>query len=119
MWTYAQTTGQLSHNGTVEGTGYSGHGLGLNNGNLEWAHGSGPIPRGLWSIGTFFDHPHLGPIVAHLSPVDHDAHGRTAFFLHGDNSAMNHTASDGCVILARPLREAIRDSADTSFMVVQ
>jgi hypothetical protein len=111
MWTYDRKTGVLS-NGEPLGKGYSGHGQGLNNPKLEMVHNLGPIPAGIWEIGLFFDDKHLGPCVAALRPTSQDVFGRGGFFIHGDNKSMNHTASDGCIILSKTLREAIRDSGD-------
>jgi hypothetical protein len=114
-WTYArrarQGNGELLRDGAVMGIGYSGHGEGLNNPAADAETGVGPVPAGRYAIGPFFDHPHLGPCVARLVPLaGTDTHGRSGFFIHGDNAAANHTASDGCIILARPLREMIRAS---------
>ncbi len=37
--------------------------------------------------------------------------GRFAFRIHGDNAQMNHTASDGCIIAALPIRQEIVNRA--------
>jgi hypothetical protein len=116
MWTYRQKTGALSHDGEAAAEGYSGHGEGLNNPAMQTTAMVGPIPEGVWSIGTAFDHPRLGPVAMHLSPVK-VATTRSGFFIHGDNAAMNHTGSDGCIILARSIREAINASADRDLTV--
>lgn len=117
MWTYSQTTGILS-DGEPYGAGYSGHGEGLNNTKLEMVHNLGPIPKGIWEIGMWFDDPHLGPCVAALRPTSQETFGRGGFFIHGDNKSVNHTASDGCIILSKILREAIRDSKETDIAVI-
>jgi hypothetical protein len=57
-------------------------------------------------------------VVAVLSPVGHDAHGRSSFLIHGDNSLGNHTASHGCIILSRMVREKMRASGDMDLEVV-
>lgn len=120
MWTYSQSKGLLTHDNFFEGTGYSGNGEGLNNPAMEAVHGVGPIPRGLWTIGVAYNDPHLGPCVMHLDPVPpNDAHGRSLFRIHGDNTSADHTASDGCIILGPVLRHAIRDSGDTSLTVTE
>lgn len=121
MWYYSQATGELKNdNGKLVATGYSGLGPsfndGRNNPDMETIKGAGPIPRGLWKIGTFSYSDNVGPVSAHLSPINHDAHGRTAFMIHGNNQTNN--ASHGCVILDRPTREKIRDSGDDSLMVM-
>lgn len=120
MWIYNSSNGSLIRNGTLAGIGYSGHGQGLNAPTLEQVHNVGPIPRGIWSISPFFDDPGgKGPIVARLSPEgDTDTFGRSGFMIHGDNKADDESASHGCIILARVLREQIAASGDTSLQVV-
>lgn len=115
---FAQGTGILSYASEPVGKGYSGHGEGLNNPKMQMVHGVGPLPRGLWEIGHFFDDKHLGVVVAALKPTSQDLFGRSGFFIHGDNKSMNHTASDGCIILSRALREAIRDSQEKYIEVI-
>ena len=121
MWTYQQSTGTLTApDGSTLGAGYSGHGSGLNSPTAQTQADIGPIPQGWWTIGAFFDDPgDKGPIVAHLTPdAGTDTFGRSGFMIHGDNAAANHSASEGCIILARPLREAIRDSGDARLTVI-
>jgi hypothetical protein len=69
----------------------------------------GPIPRGAWTIGLFFDDSGgKGPVVSHLTPRDGtETFGRSGFMLHGDNSAADHTASEGCIVAPRFIREQI------------
>jgi len=38
-------------------------------------------------------------------------HGRDGFMLHGDNSAGNHTASEGCIIQNHATRAYVRVKA--------
>lgn len=118
-WVFSVEHGMILRDLKVVGVAYSGHGKGLDDPEMENFKGMGPIPRGKWKIGTFFDHPHLGPIVAHLTPaLGTNTFGRNGFFIHGDNREVNHTASDGCIILARPMREQIRDSGDRDLSVI-
>lgn len=120
MWTYSQTRGILSHDGKLEGTGYSGNGAGLDNPAMEAVADVGPIPRGLWHIDRWDDqHGEKGPVVGVLSPVGHDAHGRSEFLIHGDNAAANHSASHGCIILGPVLRKAMRASGDSALTVTE
>jgi hypothetical protein len=121
MWTYQQSTGKLTApDGTLAGQGYSGNGADLNNPAAEGVIGHGPIPQGEWLIGKFGVHPVLGPISAPLMPcAGNDMDGRQGgFFIHGDNNLANHTASDGCIILPRNLRELIAASNDTVLTVI-
>jgi len=117
-WKYSQSTGTLSHGGEPVGRGYAGHGQGYNNPKLEMVHNLGPIPKGVWEIGIWFDDHHLGVCVAALRPTDQEVYGRGGFFIHGDNKLMNNTASDGCIILSRQLREAIKASNEHYIEVV-
>ena len=108
-FTYQQTTGRFSRDdGTLIGIGYSGHGAGLNNPAEEAVEGVGPIPAGPWTIGPAHQDGKLGPIVMNLDPVaPFTAHGRSLFRIHGDNDLMNHTASDGCIVLSHAYRTQI------------
>ena len=118
MWTYTIATGEMT-DGNHQFFGYSGHGLGLNNPAMEGTRDVGPAPEGLYSIGPWHDAPHLGPCVSLLSPVDHDADGRTGLYIHGDNRLGNHSASDGCIIMDKIARQTMRNSNDTSLNVIK
>ena len=118
-WTYEQGTGRLLHNGAVVATGYSGNGAGLNNPNQQMVPNHGPIPRGSYTIGQQHNVPgNVG--VMNLTPKPGTNVGpRFGFLIHGDNSAANQTASDGCVILPPNIRHIINASADKDLVVVQ
>ena len=121
MWQYQQSTGNLTApDGSLAGVGYSGNGADLDNPSGQGDIGHGPIPQGSWTIGEFSNHPKLGPVSSPVSPAPgNDMDSRDGgFFIHGDNAAENHTASDGCIILSRPLREQIAASGDTELLVV-
>lgn len=118
-WQYNQETGRLIRNSQQTGVGYSGHGVGRNNPILENVHNVGPIPRGRYRIGPQHQHQSKGPITMALTPVGHNAHGRTHFLIHGDSIQNPGNASEGCVVLPRPVREAIAASGDTDLEVVQ
>ena len=66
MWTYIQTSGVLSHNGQQDGSGYSGHGDGINNPAMQSVSNVGPIPQGQWTIGEGVNDPKLGPVAMPL-----------------------------------------------------
>ena len=119
MWTYSQATGEIRSPEMPEGSGYSGFGEGLNNGALEAEADTGPIPKGRWEIVAWHDtYEDKGPVVAQLEPIGHDAYGRSGFLIHGDNSEVNHTASHGCIIAIRAIRQAWRASQDHDLMVI-
>ena len=98
--------------GSLLGKVYSGKGTGLNNPLWEDVHDIGPIPKGSWSIGKFFNDPEKGPDVCHLTPYDGiETFGRSGFMIHGDNQLMNFSASEGCIVAARFIRVAIMNNA--------
>jgi hypothetical protein len=93
--------------------------VGLNNPAEQSVEGVGPIPQGEWTIGSFFDDlGGKGPMVAHVTPASStEAFGREGIMIHGDNGAADHTASEGCIILPRLLREQIMSSGDRALVV--
>jgi hypothetical protein len=113
MWTYRQSTGLISHDGTDIQIGYSGHGSGLNNPRMQDFVAVGPIPRGRYTIGPEYVHEHLGRNTMNLEPhADNQMFGRSEFRIHGDNSQCNHTASEGCIILGHTARCVIGASVE-------
>lgn len=113
---YNIKTGELSYNGQLKGIGYSGHGVYKNDPTAVHLKAEGPIPPGLWKIGISYNHPVLGPIVFNLDPAPGtDPFDRSLFRIHGDNK--NHTASEGCIILDRNLRQFIKDNHITLIKV--
>ena len=119
-WTYKITSGTLlNQNGIAVGHGYSGHGEGLNNPAKCDVPDVGPLPTGSYTIGKAIHDDHVGVFALPLTPDPKNTmHGRSAFFIHGDNPQLNHTASDGCIILARVIREDISNTADNDLTVV-
>jgi hypothetical protein len=119
-WRYQISTGKLWHDSEYEGSGYSGRRSGLNNPALTGVEGVGPIPTGNWTIADPLNPPdHLGPLAMPLEPSDEtDTRGRSAFFIHGDNAELDHSASHGCIILGRALRQAIIVSGDRWLEVI-
>lgn len=119
MWTFEQTTGKwFDPSGVYVSTGYSGHGIGLNNHALEREHDIGPLPVGVYDQSEWFDHPKLGPVVCHLLPRTY-VYNRTGFMNHGDNKESNHTASDGCAIADHKTRLAREKSNDQVLQCVE
>lgn len=98
--------------------GYSGKGEARNNPACQGEKGLGPIPRGMWKLSASVHHPRLGAEAIPLSPIGHDALGRSGFFIHGDNQLRNFSASSGCIILDRRIREAIRLLNCKSLLVI-
>lgn len=118
-WTYSQSSGLLrSPLGEAIGLGYSGHAAGVNNPALQEVKDVGPIPQGRWTIGAASDLPHFGPLVMVLTPdALTDTFSRDGFMIHGDNAAMDHSASCGCIILSHEMRATIAKSTDRALVV--
>ncbi len=121
MLKYKQKTGELFHledgKWILIGTGYAGHGEGLNNHAKEAVANLGPIPCGLWSVSFPFDHPTKGPLCFRYVPLTYKG-PRSGFLMHGDNSQMNHSASDGCTVFPHAVRQKCAD-LKVSYLLVE
>jgi hypothetical protein len=117
-WSYHQATGQMLFNGSLVATGYSGHGPGLNNPAMQDDPDIGPIPVGTYTIGPQHFEKGKGPVVMALTPNPfNQMFGRDGFLIHGDNPAMDHSASHGCIILGPGFRKQISGSSDRTLIV--
>jgi hypothetical protein len=129
MWVWDQSEGRLYREAkgvrTFVSPGYSGKGRGKNNPSLQAVPGIGPIPRGRWKIGAPYNSKNVGPFALPLTAADgtaddrHDETGRSAFRIHGDSIRAPGTASRGCIILPRKMRELIWRSGDRDLVVVE
>ena len=123
-WTWDQSAGELRHNGRLVAKGYSGAGDGINNPAMEHVRATGPIPRGRWLIRAPYNSKAIGPFALPVWADDgqlDDTHARTkrsAFRIHGDNGRGNRSASKGCIIVSRAVREQIWASGDRVLEVV-
>jgi hypothetical protein len=119
MWSYDQLSGTLSKDGERVATGYSGFEQGKNNPDLEHIHDTGPIPKGVYGIGPPHDTTTHGPHVMPLTPeLGTNTFGRDGFLIHGDSVAHPGTASHGCIILPRNVRDQISASGDFQIEVI-
>ena len=117
MWTYSQSTGELKRDGQLFGTGYAGHGPGVDNPEMENVPNIGPLPQGFYTIGPEFTHPHTGPLSMRLEPdANNEMFGRGGFLMHGDNST--HTASEGCIVMPHDVRALVSASEDRRLKVI-
>lgn len=104
-WTWKQAAGELWRGDAFQGKGYSGAPGHINVTADEGLKNKGPIPRGLWRMTSYIpSHTKLGPYCIRLTPVNHDALGRSAFLIHGDSIKKPGTASEGCIILGNNFR---------------
>ena len=119
MWTYLQISGRLYHEEELIGVGYSGGGEGKNNPDFQNVKDVGPIPQGKYSIGTPVDTVMHGPYAMALTPDPaNDMFGREGFLMHGDSVSAPGTASEGCVIMSRDVREEVWTSMDHDLTVL-
>lgn len=125
MWTWDQSAGELTRDGRFVSRGYAGNGRGKNNPSMQAAVGVGPIPCGRWRIVEKYDSQNVGRCALKLDALDarpgddrHQETGRSAFRIHGDSVKHPGTASHGCIILPRAIREAIWTSGDRDLLVV-
>lgn len=131
MWIWDQSEGALYHETSgrprvLISRGYSGNGRGKNNPALQNVPGVGPIPVGRYKITKVYDSQNVGRFVLWLEPVDskfgddkHEETGRGAFRIHGDSIRAPGTASRGCIILPRAVREQIWRSGDRDLLVIR
>jgi hypothetical protein len=121
MWRWDQSAGELSRNGAPVCKGYSGAGRGKNNPSMQAARGVGPIPQGKWKItGEPYTSGNTGPFTMVLQPdMGTNTWGRSEFRIHGDSIAHPGSASHGCIILPRAVREKIWRSGDRDLEVVE
>jgi Protein of unknown function (DUF2778) len=119
-WTYSQKSGQLDQDGNKVAIGYSGAANGKNNPELQNVHNLGPIPQGDWTItGPPADTKTHGPYVLRLTPEpETETFGRSGFLMHGDSKEHPGTASQGCIVVPRAVREQVWKSGDRDLKVV-
>ena len=124
MWIFEQSSGTLyGPRGNFVAVGYSGgdggkQPDGINNQVMQNKHNIGPIPAGLYQMQAQIYTSRIGPCAIPLSPDPRNKmFGRSGFYCHGDNSKVNRSASDGCIIMPRAARDALIASADHLLLV--
>ncbi len=118
MWIYHQA-GLLYHYDVKVGEGYSGAGPDKNQPASQGLKNKGPIPAGFYAIGPPHKTDTHGDHVLALTPWKQNTmFNRDAFLIHGDSIAEPGTASQGCIILSRVLREQISASGDPVLAVL-
>lgn len=117
--TYNVSSGKMYDvHGEYMATGYSGLGDAKNDPDREQDVAHGPIPRGDYAIGDPYESQRVGPFAIPLEPMPGtNVFGRSAFRIHGDSIAHPGSASHGCVILPRAIREAIHNQGATVLRV--
>jgi hypothetical protein len=119
MIRYQISTGYLTRDGVPLGAGYSGSPDCKNDASKCGVRDHGPIPPGFYAIGEPVDTETHGPFVLPLTPhPDNEMHGRSGFLMHGDSVSRPGTASHGCIILPRAVRETVHRLDDPDLEVV-
>jgi hypothetical protein len=94
----------------------------VNNPALQNVENVGPIPQGDYTIGTQGNYGSLGhglPGSMPLTPArGNNMHGRYGFLMHGDNARGDRSASEGCIIMPRAVRDEVGQSDDKCLKVV-
>ena len=119
-WTYEIVSGRM-YNAEMEvvGVGYSGAGEYKNNASAQSVKDEGPIPEGNYVINQPVDTVTHGPYVLWLIPDPRNLMwGRSGFGIHGDSVVNPGTASEGCVIQSKDVRQRIWESGDHDLEVV-
>jgi hypothetical protein len=126
MWTYSQNSGKLSDpSGRFMCVGYAGGNCGNNpegvdNPDMQDVKSIGPLPRGYYTFGVPVEGSHLGPFAIPLIPdSENEMHDRGGFFLHGDKIGAYQSASEGCIIMPRDIRNKCSASADHRLQVTK
>jgi len=124
MWTFENGTGRmLDPMGNLVATGYAGgdegrHPEGVNNPDMQYVKSIGPLPVGLYYLGTPVPQSRLGKFAIPLTPDKNNImKDRGGFFVHGDTTPSGN-ASEGCIIMPRAVRNAMWASSDHTVQVV-
>lgn len=107
---YSQTSGLVTDDeGNTIAKGWAGCGIGKNQPGMQAVPSVGPLPRGIYSVSDWHNHPRLGQMVARLIQTEGEAFGRNDFFIHGPSKDPKRFGqeSQGCIVIPRPGREKV------------
>lgn len=123
-WTFAIKAGELlDSTGKHVAFGYAGgnegkNPEGVNNPLMVSVKDVGPLPPGFYTFGEPVEHSRLGPFAIPLLPdTTNNMMGRGDFYCHGDTTPSG-SASEGCVIMPRAIRNELWASTDHRLQVV-
>jgi len=120
MWTFQQNTGKLFDSQMVYiATGYAGAPGYKDNPADEQLKDKGPLPVGMYVFTAPYNNIKTGPYTMNLVPdSDNEMFGRGDFRVHGDSLTAPGTASEGCIVMPRAVREQMWNSGDHTLQVV-
>lgn len=116
-WIYQQSTGEMYYQPEVGGPpilvgkGYAGRNAGLNNPDYQDTKNIGPVPQGIYKIGTQRDNitgtGHVLKSSMRIYPdKDNEMFGRAGFLIHRGNME-TMKSSKGCIIMTDSVRNVI------------
>jgi RHS repeat-associated protein len=115
--TYSQATGRFVCPNGLDGTGYSGNGIGLNNPGAQGIPNTGPIPEGCYTVSAPYQDKKLGPFTRRLTPTSCPVPPKkenlcpaerdmNSFRIHADNhNKPPYSSSEGCIVVGPDLRK--------------
>lgn len=112
MFTYEQASGRflLGDGESVRliAVGYAGAPGFVNDPKADHLARRGPLPKGRYLV-IEDKHPRFAVPAFRLVPTAKtDMHGRSGFWIHGDNRHINRSASTGCIVLGLRARLDVR-----------
>lgn len=120
MWIYKQSTGELfDANHQLIARGYAGKGDHKNRPEDQHVPNMGPLPQGRYTLNEPRTSAKTGPYAMDLTPhKENNMFGRSSFQMHGDSIKAPGTASSGCIIMPRNIRELVWRSGDRELQVI-
>ena len=111
---YSQATGIITdddgHVIVPMGKAWAGRDKGKNNPDMQGVRETGPLPQGVYTVGDWGTHGHLGPDSAQLIQTKGDTFGRSGFYIHGPAMYGNYgQESKGCIVILRLFRLKVEE----------
>ncbi|MDU7838180.1 MAG: DUF2778 domain-containing protein [Pantoea sp.] len=117
-WEYDVATHTFTRNGETHPAEYAGAAGYKNDSSQECVSGKGPLPRGVYTIGSPHNSSHTGKYTLDLTPaLSNFMCGRSAFRIHGASKQHPLDSSEGCIIASISVRKSIWASGDRELKV--
>lgn len=117
-WEYDVASHTFTRNGETFTANYAGATGYKNNSAQECVKNRGPLPRGMYTIGSPHNSAHTGKYTLDLTPnLSNAMCGRSDFRIHGASSQRPLDSSQGCIIVPVRIRKIIWASGDRELKV--